>query len=342
MVSTESRLVIGIENTLNSCYLNSVLQILFTIKPLNVFILKCESFSKPPQNFKELLIIAYRNLLEHIYEVNELYIDNENILESDQFKNILEKELDFPLSYEQHDVHEILINILNIFHEGMKQNNVEKISCKSENKLASIALHKWEEYNKIEKYSMINKLMKGQMRNSITCQQCFLENNIFDSFSDITIQINTNTNTNTTNLEQCIHNFCKPETIEFFCERCKAKRKAWKKIIFCRLPQYLIININRFEQIQEEQGITITKNNKHVTFPLENLTIESNNGDEPIMNKYNLNGVIFHHGKQIDSGHYTSLININNSLIHINDEEIDIVKDQYQGDTYLLLYQLVI
>lgn len=338
MVSKESRLVIGIENNLNSCYLNSVLQILFTIKPLNMFILKCQSFYKPPKNFKELLIISYKNLLEHIYEIDEFYVDNENMLESEQFKNILEKGLNFPLSYEQHDVHEILINILNIFHEGMKQNTIEKKSYKSENKLASIAFHKWEEYNKIEKYSIINKLMKGQMRNSITCQQCFLENNIFDSFSDITIQINQNT----TNLEQCIQTFCETETIEFFCERCKTKRKAWKKIILCRPPQYLIININRFQQTKEEQGITITKNNKSITFPLENLTIESNNGDEPTINKYNLKGCIFHHGKQIDSGHYTSLININDSLIHINDEEIEIVNDQYQGDVYLLLYQLVI
>lgn len=332
----ESRLIIGIENTLNLCYLNSVLQILFTVQPLNKIILNYNFFSKKPKSFKELLIIAYKNLLEHIYDVNEMYIDNENILESEQFKNVLEKVFPYQLSHGQHDVHEILINILNIFHEGMKESSVEINHYKSENKLASIAFNKWEEYNKIEKYSIINKLFKGQIRNIITCQKCFVENNIFDSFIDITIQLNNNTNT----LEQCIDNFCKPEEIDFFCEKCAVKRKAWKKIIFCRLPQYLIININRFQQKIQNNQVIITKNNKNIEYPIDNLSIKSNNCDSEIINKYSLKGTIFHHGKEIDSGHYTSLININNSLIHINDEEINIVNNQYQGDTYLFLYKL--
>lgn len=332
----ESRLIIGIENTLNLCYLNSVLQILFTVKPLNKFILNYKFFSNKPKSFKELLIVAYKNILEHIYDVNEFYIDNENVLESEQFKKVLEKVFPYQLSHGQQDVHEILINILNIFHEGMKENVVEINHYKSENKLASIAFNKWEEYNKIEKYSIINKLFKGQIRNIITCQQCFLENNIFDSFIDITIQLKDKTNT----LEQCIENFCEPEVIDFFCEKCALQRKAWKKIIFCRLPQYLIINVNRFQQSIHNNKVTIAKNNKKIEYPLENLQIKSNNCDSEIINKYSLKGTIFHHGNEINSGHYTSLININNSLIHINDEELNIVNDQYKGDTYLFLYKL--
>ena len=208
--------IIGLENTGNLCYLNSVLQLLFTVDPLNKHLLEMKDISF--NSYNNVLIHAYKNLLDNIYTGVNI-IDNDNMLESNQFKDILNKVFPYPLLNGQHDVHEILIGILNSFHDGLKSTMrglnplYKNLMC--DDKIKRIAVNKWDEYHRNEKYSIINKLFKGQLRTKITCNVCFTENNIFDSFTDLSLSLNGDT------LDDCIINFCKPELLEdeYQCER---------------------------------------------------------------------------------------------------------------------------
>ena len=80
------RTIIGFSNPHNLCYLNSILQFLFTIEPLNIFILKCEDIKYYPKiGMEESLLLTYRFLLQNVYTSNEYVIDDENVFEAEKF-----------------------------------------------------------------------------------------------------------------------------------------------------------------------------------------------------------------------------------------------------------------
>ena len=123
---------------------------------------------------------AYKNIALEIFDndyVSKLtnkpyYIEEEMVVESDEFRKELDEIMDGRLGDFQQDAHEILISLLDIFHDGLKEefNNykLETITnIDSNDKLKRVASLKWIEYNKIEKYSIINKTLKGQMRTRI-------------------------------------------------------------------------------------------------------------------------------------------------------------------------------
>lgn len=327
------RLIIGLENNYNSCYLNSVLQLLLNISQLNITLRK--EINGKPTNNETLLLYAYRNILENIYiDTKEDIVDNYNILESDQFKNVLNKIMKGNIGMYQHDTHEILISILDIFHEGLKCSIRENTLNKCEDKIRNVASVKWVQEQNKQKYSIINKLFRGQLRTKITCLQCFTEDNIFESFIDIGITMTSE------KLENCLKSFCCIEELDEkrSCKRCKRKTEATKEVTFCRLPQYLIININRFN---EKNGI-LSKNKKDIQFPLENLEMKCFSGIPSDVVKYNINSIILHHGNKIDYGHYTTIISRRKKWYHINDEDIKEIENPYleKGNTYILVYEI--
>ncbi len=327
------RVIIGLENNYNSCYLNSVLQLLLNISQLNITLRK--EINGKPTNNETLLLYAYRNILENIYtDTRNDIVDNENILESDQFKTVLNKIMKGGLGMDQHDTHEILIFILNIFHEGLKCSIRENGLKKCEDKIRNIASVKWLQEQNKKKYSIINKLFKGQLRTKITCLTCFTEDNIFESFIDIGIIMTSE------KLEYCLQSFCNIEKLEEKrpCKRCKKNTEATKEVTFCRLPQYLIININRFN---DTHG-TLSKNKKNIQFPLENLEMKCFSGIPSDVVKYKINSIILHHGNDISYGHYTTIISRKNKWYHINDEDVQEINNPLSetGNTYILLYEI--
>lgn len=343
MDSIKSRTVIGIENNSNLCYLNSVLQLLFTIEPLNKFILK---YKVPitPKSIKDCLIISYKNIIENIYVENvncnkeKICIDDDNIIESTQFKNILDKI--YHLGDIQHDAHEILIIILDLLHDCMKESRITETYNKNENCLVSkVAMDKWRENLKIDKYSIINKLFKGQLRNKITCNVCFTENNVFDSYNCITLRLQDSTKeikNESSKIEDCIKRFLSLEKIDYNCERCKKICKAEKITTFLLFPQFLLFHINRFEHTVNDGVVSITKDKTKIKFPLENLEMGPNV-------YYKLKGFISHHGYSVNSGHYTTLIHVNENYIMIDDENLYFYDEIPEfGDTYILLYEKII
>lgn len=313
-----SRIYIGIENNSNSCYLNSILQIIFTVEQLNTYIMNKEF----EVNKKNVIFIAYKNLLENIYE-NTTFIDNEHILESEQFKKMIGVSSGYELDSGQHDAHEILIRVLNVFHEGLKESKYDNMdkNKKGEDTLKRVGNKKWVEENKLEQYSIINKIFKGQLRSKITCCNCYTENNIFDSFSCIPLTIEDT-------IQESLNTFGKIELINYFCDVCKKNTNAEKENIFCILPKFLFLNVCRFEY---KDG----KFNKNMK------KIEWSNEIEIDDQKFKLKGLILHHGNSIDYGHYSSIVTYNDDLLHINDENISVVIDKDIGDPYIFLYESI-
>ena len=127
------------------------------------------------------------------------------------------------------------------------------------------------------------------------------------------------------------------ENNEWFCEKCKKKQKAFKKIEVYNAPKILIIQIKRFSQIN--------KINTKVDFPLKDLDISkyilSQAKNKNI--KYDLFAVANHYGS-LHFGHYTAfcLNSINNKWYEFNDSCVTEINDETEivtQNAYVLFYR---
>jgi ubiquitin C-terminal hydrolase len=335
------RRIIGVQNdNTNSCYLNSVIQILLCIEPLNRFILKTNSFSnkihgKFIKNYKEII-----SLLS--ISSDTLEIDTENIINSDILKETL-SEIKVIYSYGQQDAHETFIDILNIMHEGFK--NFDNITTVEESPLIfEIPMDKlrfysqkcWYDNIRKNNYSIINGLFNGQLRFKITCQVCLTEFNHFECFNHLTVPLSYNYSTC---IYKCIDDFLSSEHMKdnekYDCSRCCCKVDAIKITSIWKFPRYLIIHLNRFFVDTEKQFL---KNSSKVVYPIHDLTLKSEQDNNKTV--YCLLGVIEHHGLSISHGHYTSYIHTHEQFICLDDENIT-QNCEVPDEPYILIYESV-
>ena len=319
--------VIGIQNTLNNCYLNSVIQLLCNIPELQSI-----------NNNRDQVYKNFLDTYDEMYDTGNNIIDNENILDISSLKKSSENEHSIYKGNQQQDVHEILNIILHHVHTGNSKgidynvsNNEKTIIGYPVRKIIIYAAKKWYEDLNKEGESVVTKYLQGQIRSKLTCQICWKEKNNFEIFRDLSLPVE-----KSNNLYECIKKFCNTEKMsgdnKIFCEKCKAKTHHYKKISLWKVPKYLLIHFKKFNSNMEKINIDIK-------FPLNNLKILTDTSEDK--KNYCLKGIIYHHGNKCFFGHYTCMINYYNRWYHVNDETIERVdeKDIPIKDAYLLLYK---
>jgi ubiquitin C-terminal hydrolase len=125
---------------------------------------------------------------------------------------------------------------------------------------------------------------------------------------------------------------------DYYCENCKRKTEAESKTMFCRLPEFLIIHINRFIPIDVDNELVIQKDDRNVNYTTKGMKLECYGGIPSKIVNYDLQAIIFHHGENINHGHYT-ITTFGDTTIHINDE---IITSDYipNATPYILLYRI--
>ena len=111
------------------------------------------------------------------------------------------------------------------------------------------------------------------------------------------------------NLEHCLQYFteeeCLEEGNEWYCDKCKRRVMASKKIELFYLPRILCICLTRF--LKSGRYFGYTKNDELVEFPLENLNMSKYMcGPDKNYSKYDLFAVSQHYGG-MGGGHYTAV-----------------------------------
>lgn len=345
MYKSDDRLIIGLQNEDSStCYLNSVLQILFNIDPLNDFISKTNSISFKNQG---KILNVYKGILDLLIpDDDNNVVDDDNVITSSTFKKHLEILLPICRGEFQQDAHEVLIEILNIFHSGFDL-KTEKREAICGQVLFPIPLDKikyyaqtcWDNDIHKESYSIITNLFKGQIRSKITCQKCLTETNMFSSINNFSLPL-PSYDMDSVTLEDCINEYCAIEYMngqnKYFCERCDSHEEAFNETSVWKLPRFLIFHFNRFIHNFEENSIN--KNDISVDYPLTNFKFDK--CTTPYSDfEYNLNSIICHHGTTIESGHYTCDVLKNGVWYHLNDEMIEI-QPEYKQTPYILIYEV--
>ena len=316
---------IGLKNLGNSCYMNSVLQVLAHTDDFKEYFLKNNFVEKQKQ---KPLSCALKNFLEEYFENKDKnYFAPKKLYDAiqQQYKTQLNFEMKFANGY-QHDPEEFLSMFLDSLKvENKKWNNIFKgketildtcKNCKAESqkendfKFLRFGI-KDDDLEKIESHEM-----EEDCCNCCDCCCVYYK----------------------TALEKLLDNYKKEEEIKINCERCNnnINKRRTTKISF--LPKYLILQLEIYDY--HSVFIKIPKE-----LNLKKYCTEQNN----VNFDYTLYGIVRHHGNKF-SGHYTAAIKEENDWYICDDKTVEKVINPFLDSgicsrqlsplgTYLLFYK---
>lgn len=119
------------------------------------------------------------------------------------------------------------------------------------------------------------------------------------------------------------------------------------QMVLTKMPKFFSIKANRCRYGSSVRNRTILEisDNFNITTPEDLKSYYLGTNRNTIKNKYNLCGIIMHHGTTINSGHYTAYVKVNNLWYHCNDITVAVDLDfdlndiDIRSNCYLLLYQ---
>lgn len=314
---------IGLKNLGNSCYMNSVLQVLAHTDDFKKYFLNndFDEGSKP-------LSCALKNFLKEYFEnTDNNYFAPEKLHNAikQQYKTQLHHEMKFANGH-QHDPQEFLTIFLDSLEtENNEWNNIFKgketifdtcKDCKDESQKENEIIFwclgiKDDDLEKIESHEM-----EEDCCNCCDCCCVYYK----------------------TALEKLLDNYKKEEEIESNCVGCKNNTKKGRITKISFLPKYLILQFKIYNH--HSVFIKIPKE-----LNLKKYCTEQNN----VNFDYTLYGIVRHHGNKF-SGHYTAAIKEGNDWYICDDKTVEKVIKPSLDDgicsrrlsppgTYLLFYK---
>ena len=125
-----------------------------------------------------------------------------------------------------------------------------------------------------------------------------------------------------------------------YCNKCKDNKKLEKKVEIYRTPYYLIIQLKRFKQKDNNNNnkTNIIKNETPVDYKeildLHDFVV----GPDKDKSIYDLYGVLAHK-KSSNGGHYYSYCKNLGLWINFDDEKLSTIDSVFTKDAYLLFYK---
>lgn len=301
----------GFQNYGNTCWLNSVLQALFSIP---VFQRRLEMIEYTFDDDDE--DTPQNTILNHIKNVYDCSTDNHHGNQSlYAFVNYIFQNAVMFEKYQQCDAHDFYVYLTDTIHEesGMRMKNCVHMTNKKLDK-NSLYYKAWKHRKRTveKKYSLVSHHFQGVLLSSTACN-CAHESNKYESFSTLQLSLPPQTRDVVT-IDELLDEYTSLEMIDDFkCEKCNEYGGMSKDIAVAVAPEVLVIQLKRFETIQLPNGtFTSSKNNTRVAFPhvmsLENALIpEEERRGSHRKNMYRLQAIV-HHTGSIHAGHYFAQI----------------------------------
>lgn len=173
-------------------------------------------------------------------------------------------------------------------------------------------------------------LFNTSITSEVKCSTCKTINKTLGSVSELFLDIGKKS------IENALQSFFEDEVVQYRCESCKATVSARKKFFLEKAPDSLCIALKRFTASQRKinGNIDISTNLNLSQYFSENQTREW---------KYKLVAVINHIGKNPNSGHYTTITNIDNQYYMFDDSNVESISENevLGSNAYILFYQLI-
>ena len=323
---------IGIINIGASCFINSIVQVLIHCRPF------IENIIKKIHILKERkLSIAYK--LFQIFEEILNLDSNLNYVDISYFNTFFGVKHPNYNGLIQQDSQEFLRLLLADISFDLNEGDINLQYSKFETDDFKNKIETYLEFkihiNKIEK-SIITELFYPIIINTYICK-CKKEIYAFQRMLDIPLLLPDKVTK--TSIETLLNNYFEDDEVEFkdICQNCGQIRSHNKKIKISKLPNILILSLQRLDFINN------IKNNCEVAFSREldmkyYIDKDCENSNRTL---YHLYDIIYHIG-EFDFGHYVSYIKIfgQNYWYEFNDRIINNVGIEINkySDAYILFY----
>jgi ubiquitin C-terminal hydrolase len=329
----------GLTNLGNTCFLNSAMQVLSHTYELNNFLAK-QSYKKKLNNkYDSALLLEWDNLREILWNENCIVSPNKFVRTVQKIAQI--KGLDIFTGFNQNDLPEFLIFVIDCFHnalarevnmtiEGEMKDEKDKIAVKCFETVKNMYEKDYSEVWNIFYGIIVSKLENIETGNTVSM--------IPEPYFIINLPIPQNNKS--PSLIDCFDLYVEGEILDgdnsINDEQTGRKIAVKKNIMFWSFPNILVIDIKRFNAMNK-------KNQIMVDFPIENLNLSKYvigyNKDSYV---YDLYGVCNHSGSSL-GGHYTSFVkNANGKWYHYNDtsvQEVALTNQIISSKAYCFFYR---
>lgn len=317
--------MIGINNEGFTCYMNTLMQCLATVKDIVPSLTSAVHEQNPdPVNnqFTVLVSEALTKIKRSTKDDTSKPMSIRQVLMCSQhtFKMNM---------FTQHDLHEILMLIVTKIHDDTGSNVPKIIGEPAGNskldKLSAICRKNFYRDNEW-KSSFVSRSLYGQIVKQIVCGSCGHAHHNYETFITLNLDIHNNSDTET--VETTITDFMKHRMLtDWKCDKCNVVCPSEQRTYIWHLPKTLIICIKRFEASPDYTSMK--KNKKMVEVPI-NLTIDKEYVLNPTLEpdqlrQYELSSIGVHLGS-MNNGHYLAYVRdeTNNKWYMVDD---DIVRD---------------
>ncbi|CAD8084673.1 unnamed protein product [Paramecium sonneborni] len=347
--------VVGLRNLGNTCYFNTAIHCIIHTQPLVDYFLskayKINSSCSTSGNITKALL----SLMEQIWDDQNCFAESKEFrfpasvqkpkpynkcINPIKLLNLLQKYSKRFALGDQEDCQELLSYLLDLLHQELNRSQPNsKIVVKDyigQQINPQWAADSWGEHLKLNR-SIIVDLFQGQLKSTCQCSECGFQSHKFEPFLFLNLPIPKQN----VSIYKCLDLFQQSELLsgscQWKCPHCKINRDFKKQIQLWKLPNQLIIHLNRFE-FNHKKPIKL---NTLIEFPLE-LDMGDYCVDQAI-SCYQLYAVAQHEGSSY-AGHYVALCKAqNNNWFMYNDEQIyrvqDIQKMIQNEYAYMLFYQ---
>jgi ubiquitin C-terminal hydrolase len=324
----------GLQNIGNTCYINSIIQIL-SYNPIFVnYINKhINNINHDLQSNKNKFI--FLELYKIIRELN--VVNNYQIIHPISFCKLLQHIWKIPIQIQQDgsDLLEFIFDQISIyFGNGDNFQFDETTLYEHHINILHDMSHRNLHLTFKNQYSEFNEIFYGQLLHNITCNECHHVENLFEIFNILHIPIN-----DYTCLDECLDNYFdyfKPD--EYSCDKCKSNDTIHKYYIW-KLPKILTITLKRFDNnlYKIQNLVTVHDELSLKKYICHTLSPHLNNTPHI----YSLHSIVNHHGN-CNNGHYTSIVNSCNKWIIYDDEHYNLINKNKinSNENYILTYNI--
>jgi ubiquitin carboxyl-terminal hydrolase 8 len=299
----------GLANVGNTCFLNSIIQVLAHTPEIINILEKVPSISMTTSaNINHLLAHECKQLIRLMWDRNQIIAPNRFV----QVIQIVSRKKgnDIFSGYSQNDVSEFLLFIFECIHTTLSKPANVIISGKIENKLDEIATKCYEAVRDTyaKGYSQIySKFYAMSFTELISKDEpAVVLSRKFEHYFLIDLPLPP-PEIKTPTIYDCFDCYVKPEILEgenaWYNETTKEKQAVRKKTSFWSFPPVLVINLKRYKD-------TIHKDHRFVECPVDGELVLSQYSMSygSINYRYKLYAVCNHSGGSLLGGHYTACV----------------------------------